>query len=59
MSDSGYCVGGMMYEQLINTHLDSYTFALSFSPVALDYSKCRGVCRVSGRCLEGAWRLSE
>ena len=63
LSDSGYCLGGMKCKQLINTQSDSYTFASSFSPSCLGLFKMGGclecVWKVSGRCLGGAWRLSE
>ena len=55
VSDSGYCLGGMICKQLINIQLESSSSAYSFSP------SCRGLvkmCYILG-CLKGVWKVSE
>ena len=51
--------GDMMCKQLTNIQLTHLPQFIPFLPNASDWSKCEGVRRVSGRCLEGAWGLSE
>ena len=53
MCDSGYRVGGMMCNQLINTKFDYSILAGSFSPSYLGLVK---MCRISG-CLQGVWKV--
>ena len=54
MSDSGYWVGGMMCNQLVNTKFDYSILAGSFSPSYLGLVK---MCHILG-CLEGVWEVS-
>ena len=53
MSDSGYRVGGMMCNQLINTKFDCSIIAGTFSPSYLGMVK---MCHISG-CLQGVWKV--
>ena len=46
--------GGMMCKQLLNTQLDYFILAGSFSPSCFGLFK---MCRISG-CLQGVWKLS-
>ena len=52
--------GDMICKQLITIQLDSSILPFSFSPSCLGLVKTAifwGVCRVSGRCLGGVWRV--
>ena len=55
VSDSGYCLRGMMCKQLMNTQLDLSLLAGSVSPSCLELVR---MCYISG-CLRGVWGLSE